>query len=130
MFTFLGVYCDISIPHSAITFTAIGFTFSAGLVPAEKTLIFLSNDCMKPCDIWLRQLFPVQRINIFIVQLFFQAISAVLPFDNSSTFFIHTNSFCAFVCRNLFLVSVSERQAFTTHHLLCIPARFKSACSL
>src|SRR5574344_387499 len=71
MFTFLGVYCDISIPHSAITFTAIGFTFSAGLVPAEKTLRFLSNDCMKPCDIWLRQLFPVQRINIFIVLTIF-----------------------------------------------------------
>ena len=37
-----------------------------GFVPAEKTSMFLSNDCKKPCAIWLRQLLPVQRIKIFI----------------------------------------------------------------
>jgi hypothetical protein len=39
---------------------------AAGNVPAECTSIFLSNDCKKPCAIWLLQLLPVHNIKIFI----------------------------------------------------------------
>ena len=49
--TFLGVWLVRSIPVSDITFTAIGLTFSAGFVPAEKTSSLLSNYCKKPCAI-------------------------------------------------------------------------------
>ena len=61
----------MSIPASSMVSTAWGFTWAAGLVPAECTSILLLSDCRKPWAIWLRQLFPVQRIRILIcVQLF------------------------------------------------------------
>lgn len=102
--TLLGVCWAKSIPISVITFTAIGLTFSAGFVPAEKTSSLLSNDCNKPCAIWLRQLFPVQRIKILIFSIIFQAIRAAFPFDNSSTFLIQVNSFCAFARKKNFRI--------------------------
>ena len=37
-------YANVSIPISFITFTALGLTFSAGFVPAEKTSKFVSSD--------------------------------------------------------------------------------------
>ena len=71
METSFGVWDDMSIPASSIASIACGLTWAAGLVPAECTSILLLNDCRKPWAIWLRQLFPVQRIRILIcVQLF------------------------------------------------------------
>src|SRR5690606_7177277 len=61
----------ISIPASFIAFTAKGFIFSAGFVPAEYTSRFSSNDFKKPSAIWLRQEFPVHSTKILFLFIFF-----------------------------------------------------------
>src|SRR5665647_2744347 len=60
----------MSIPASFITSTALWFSFPDASVPAEQTIRFGSNDCKKPCAIWLRQLLPVHKIKIFILFTF------------------------------------------------------------
>jgi hypothetical protein len=46
---------------------ANGCTLTPGTVPAEKTFKPWLKDFKNPSAIWLRQLFPVHKINIFII---------------------------------------------------------------
>src|SRR3989339_571784 len=54
-------------PTSAITCTAKGCTWLAGWVPALATSQAGARCRSQPAAIWLRQEFPVHKINIFMV---------------------------------------------------------------
>jgi hypothetical protein len=58
-----GTYFEMSMPTSAITFTASGWIYRAGVVPAERACHRPAiSRLIKPSAIWLRAEFPVHRI--------------------------------------------------------------------
>ena len=65
--TLMGILPLMSIPSSAITLTARGFTSGAGLVPADLTVHSGQILSRYAAAIWLRQLLPVQIMRTFIV---------------------------------------------------------------
>lgn len=64
--TLQGILQLMSIPSSAITLTARGFTSGAGTVPADLTVHSGQSLSRYAAAIWLRQLLPVQIMRTFI----------------------------------------------------------------
>lgn len=65
--TSCGCKSRIGIPASFITSIARGCVLRAGCVPADLTQSLASKCCRQACAILLRQLLPVQSINIFFI---------------------------------------------------------------
>lgn len=114
--TLLGVCWAKSIPISVITFTAIGLTFQQALFLLKRLPVYCQMIVISRVPFGYGNYFQYKGLKFSYSQLFFQAIRAAFPFDNSSTFLIQVNSFCAFARKKEFSVSVNDKQAFTTHH--------------